>query len=55
MFHKTAGDTNLESRLVMDRGFVKTKSITQVVYNDNNELKMRYEDLQQNTITQNTF
>lgn len=43
-FHKTAGDGNKESDVIMDRGFVKTKSITQIV--KERALKMRYEDLQ---------
>ncbi|MFC7357708.1 NRDE family protein [Jejudonia soesokkakensis] len=44
-FHKTAGDGNLQTDLVMDRSFVKTKSITQVVHTS--KTSMRYEDLQQ--------
>ncbi|MGB0789587.1 MAG: NRDE family protein [Marinirhabdus sp.] len=30
-FHKTAGDGNPKTDLVMDRGFVKTKSISQII------------------------
>lgn len=44
-FHRNAGDGDTISNLVMDRGFVKTKSITQIVKNENG-LEMRYEDLQ---------
>ncbi len=44
-FHKTAGDNNPETNLIMDRGFVKTKSITQIV-KEGGLLKMDYEDLQ---------
>src|SRR5690554_1374669 len=44
-FHKTAGEGNLENGLIMDRGFVKTKSITQIVKNGD-RLEMRYEDFQ---------
>lgn len=29
-FHRTGGDGNPDSNLIMDRGFVKTKSITQI-------------------------
>lgn len=43
-FHKTAGDGNKETSVIMDRGFVKTKSITQVVKSD--VTTMRYEDLE---------
>lgn len=46
-FHKTAGEGDLDSNLVMDRGFVKTKSITQVV-KTREKITMRYEDLQEN-------
>lgn len=53
-FHKTAGEGNLDIDLVMDRGFVKTKAITQVV-KDSLEIKMRYEDLQMNTISEEKF
>ncbi len=44
-FHKTAGEGNLDVDVIMDRGFVKTKSITQVVKNE--IVAMRYEDLQE--------
>ena len=43
-FHKTAGDGNTETDLVMDRGFVKTKSITQFLKSE--RLILKYEDLQ---------
>lgn len=49
-FHKTAGDGNTESNLVMDRGFVKTKSISQFSKNDGHTF-IRYEDLQTNEIS----
>ena len=44
-FHKTAGEGDLNSNLIMDRGVVKTKSITQIV-KKNNTVEMYYEDLQ---------
>jgi hypothetical protein len=44
-FHKTAGDGDLNSDLIIDRGFVRTKSITQIV-KDKDGIKMRYEDLE---------
>jgi hypothetical protein len=43
-FHKNAGDGNPETDLIMDRTFVKTKSITQVIVKDS--VEMYYEDLQ---------
>ncbi len=44
-FHKTAGEGNPHTNLVMDRGFVKTKSISQI--EKNNDLgTFVYEDLQ---------
>lgn len=53
-FHKTAGDGNAKTNLVMDRGFVKTKSISQFSKNDNNTF-IRYEDLQTNQISNATL
>lgn len=44
-FHNTAGDGDKNSDLVMDRGFVKTKSITQVI-KTGEEVIMTYKDLQ---------
>ncbi|PVW17043.1 NRDE family protein [Marixanthomonas spongiae] len=52
-FHKTAGEGNTESDVIMDRGFVKTKSITQVVKND--EVTMRYEDLEKEAVFKESF
>lgn len=43
-FHKTAGDGNKETNLVMDRTFVLTKSITGFSKKDTS-YSMRYEDL----------
>ncbi|MBT8262000.1 MAG: NRDE family protein [Bacteroidia bacterium] len=43
-FHKNAGEGNPETNLIMDRIFVKTKSITQVMVKDS--IEMYYEDLQ---------
>jgi len=44
-FHKTSGEGNPVSNLVMDRGVVKTKSITQVV-KLGKKIKLYYEDLE---------
>ena len=49
-FHKTAGNGNKNSNLVMDRGFVRTKSITSFKKHDN-DFVMRYEDLQTQEIS----
>jgi hypothetical protein len=52
-FHKTAGEGNLETNLIMDKGFVKTKSITQLLKIDN--ISMRYEDLESERINNTVF
>ena len=44
-FHKTGGEGDLNSDLIIDRGFVRTKSITQIV-KSGNVVQMRYEDLE---------
>ncbi|AFL80020.1 hypothetical protein Aeqsu_0508 [Aequorivita sublithincola DSM 14238] len=49
-FHKTAGEGDLNSNLIMDRGFIKTKSITQIV-RKKEIVEMRYEDLQKQVIS----
>lgn len=43
-FHHTAGRGNSDYGVIMDRGFVKTTSITQVEKN-NDAVEMRYEDM----------
>lgn len=53
-FHKTAGQKYTENALVMDRQFVKTKSITQVK-KEVETIHMRYEDLQANVLTNTTI
>mgnify|MGYP001211157286 FL=1 len=52
-FHKTAGEGNLDVDVIMDRGFVKTKSITQIVKNE--KIEMRYEDLQEEKVVSEIF
>jgi uncharacterized protein with NRDE domain len=52
-FHKMAGEGSLDTNLVMDRGFVKTKSITQ--YSKSRKSGMRYEDLQTQSVRQLYF
>lgn len=53
-FHKTAGEGDLNNNLVMDRGMVRTKSITQIVKKDNT-VKMHYEDLQTKKVSSSVF
>lgn len=43
-FHKSAGENNLDYGVVMDRGFVKTTSITQVE-KTNDVIEMRFHNL----------
>ena len=52
-FHRMAGEGSSEMDLVMDRGFVKTKSITQ--YSKSGKSGMRYEDLQTQNVKQQNF
>jgi len=49
-FHTEAGSGNLDSDLIMDRGFVKTKSITQI-HKAKKDVSMYYLDLQINQQT----
>ena len=53
-FHKTAGVHNQDFGVIMNRGFVKTTSITQVE-KTNNQINMRYESLLDQTITTQTL
>lgn len=53
-FHKTAGAGNEDYGVIMDRGFVKTTSITQVE-KTNGTLEMHYEELQNKTVTNTVF
>ena len=53
-FHHTAGEGDLKSDLVMDRGVVKTKSITQII-KKGESLTMRYEDLQSQQVKNSFF
>ncbi|EDM44173.1 hypothetical protein SCB49_04070 [unidentified eubacterium SCB49] len=53
-FHKTAGEGDLHVDLVMNREFVHTKSITQVV-GSSGDVRMRYEDLQVDEISEATL
>ncbi|MEC3907134.1 NRDE family protein [Tamlana sp. 2201CG12-4] len=53
-FHKTAGKGNEDFGVVMDRGFVKTTSITQVEKNHSN-VSMQYESLENNVVNTKTF
>ncbi|QIE60429.1 NRDE family protein [Rasiella rasia] len=53
-FHKTAGIGNADIDLIMNRGFVKTKSITQIEKTEHS-LWMQYEDLHNQQQTKTTF
>jgi len=53
-FHKTAGEGNNDYGVIMNRGFVKTTSITQIE-KQNETIAMRYESLQDNTRHIETF
>ncbi len=48
-FHKTAGEGNNKTNLVMNRGFVRTKSITRIKKVEN-QVEMKYENLQSQEI-----
>ncbi|SEL05573.1 Transport and Golgi organisation 2 [Aquimarina amphilecti] len=54
-FHKNAGIGDKDVDLQIDRGFLKTRSITQIVKNSEEELTMRYEDLQKSEVNVVTF
>ena len=49
-FHKTGGEGDLNSDLVIDRGFVRTKSITQIV-KSKEVVEMYYEDLESGEVS----
>ena len=53
-FHKTAGKHNKDYGVIMNRGFVKTTSITQIE-KFSKSLEMYHENLQNNTISSKTF
>ncbi|PHR14903.1 MAG: hypothetical protein COA40_01670 [Aequorivita sp.] len=53
-FHKNGGEGDKSSDLIIDRGFIKTKSITQIS-KQNEIVEMRYEDLQTGSITNRVF
>ncbi len=48
-FHKTGGEGNPHSAIKMDRGFVKTVSITQIL-KENGSCSFKYLDLQENSV-----
>ena len=53
-FHKTAGKGNAEYGVIMNRGYVKTTSITQVEKR-RDSVEMTYESLLNNSIASKTF
>ena len=54
VFHKTAGKGNDDYGVIMDRGFVKTTSMTRVEKQDST-IKMYHEDLATNTQSENVL
>lgn len=50
-FHHNAGEGNKESDLIIDRGFLKTQSITQV-HNSKNGIRFWYKNLVNNEVTE---
>ncbi|MUP44300.1 hypothetical protein E0K83_00895 [Gramella sp. BOM4] len=50
-FHQHAGEGNSEYDLIIDRGFLKTQSITQI-HNTKNDLKFWYKNLKNNEVTE---
>ena len=53
-FHHSAGKGDKHIDVIMDRGFIKTQSITQVIY-DGKEVKMIYEDLKTGETVETNF
>ncbi len=53
-FHKTAGKNNEDYGVVMNRGFVKTTSVTQIT-KQSEAVEMRYENLQNTTVSTKIF
>ncbi|GAA4268172.1 NRDE family protein [Hyunsoonleella aestuarii] len=53
-FHSTEDVSNMNFGVIMNRGFVKTTSITQVE-KQGREVEMRYENLQTKKVTSKTF
>tara|TARA_R110002049_G_scaffold280316_1_gene459555 strand:- start:2619 stop:3344 length:726 start_codon:yes stop_codon:yes gene_type:complete len=53
-FHKTAGKTNDDYGVIMNRGFVKTTSITQVSKTDST-IEMHYESLENDSVSTKIF
>ncbi len=53
-FHKTAGNSNNDYGVVMNRGFVKTTSITQID-KTRDYVSMRFESLDNNTVSNKIF
>ena len=53
-FHKTNDEENLEYGLIMNRGFVKTTSVTQI-NKEGNAINMRYETIDNNAVILKTY
>lgn len=53
-FHKNKDVGNMDYGVIMDRGFVKTTSVTQIEKVEEN-LTMKYENIENNTVTSKIF
>ena len=53
-FHKSAGNGNIDYGVVMDRGYVKTTSISQVI-KEQNVIHFHYQNLQNGKVTDTVF
>ena len=53
-FHHSAGEGDKEKDLIIDRGFLKTKSISQIEFLPG-KLNFKYEDLEQGKISNKEF
>lgn len=53
-FHKTAGKGNINYGVIINRGFVKTTSITQIEKTDST-VEMHYESFQNNSVSTKVF
>lgn len=53
-FHHSAGKGDQNTDIIMDRGFIKTKSVTQITKSSEG-IKMKYQDLQKNKIYEEIF
>lgn len=53
-FHSSAGVGDKEIDVIMDRGFIKTQSISQVEYSED-RLRFYYQDLTKKEVSEKSF